>query len=526
MPGVPDPATGYATLREGPPEAVIVRSELAERVGSPTGAGSMIAAFVQLTDVQWADAQSPGRLEMLHRFGRTEETRLLTPAHRPQEMLAAHAADALVRRINRLVDEAPNGAAPTVVVTTGDLLDSAQHNELQTMLRVLSGGSARLESGSEAYEGVQDGRHSWAWDPEHAATTWSREHGFPAVPGLLDAARRELAAAGLSIPWLTCHGNHDGLIQGRAPAEIDLPEVLTGTRKVVDAPPGPLGDFVSDPRHLFSGTSIEVTPDPDRRKLRRSEFVEAHLADDAVPAGHGFTERNRRDGTAYYSYDLGPQLRIVMLDTTNPAGGFEGSIDRAQLAWLEAVLADGHARHLDPDGTWVETGNTDRLVVLASHHPRTSMVNGTTSTGDAETESRVLGEEVAELLARFPNVIAWISGHTHRHLVEPFSIGQSSFWEITTASVMEWPSQVRLLQVVDNGDGTLSILSLLADHDAAIRPESGALEVDDLASWHRELAYNDPMSVGGRDARGRPEDRNVELLLPDPRVRHGAEAAQ
>ena len=42
----------------------------------------------------------------------------------------------------------------------------------------------------------------------------SREFGYPHHPGLLERALREFSAVGLSIPWLSCFGNHEALNQG------------------------------------------------------------------------------------------------------------------------------------------------------------------------------------------------------------------------------------------------------------------------------------------------------------------------
>ncbi len=75
---------------------------------------------------------------------------------------------------------------------------------------------------------------------------------------------------------------------------------------------------------------------------------------------------------------------------------------------------------------------------------------------------------------------------------------------------------------MDNRDGTLSIFGTLIDHAATLatpRPGTPAagFSTETLAAVGRELAYNDPQ-VGVEDgAEGRPEDRNVELLLADPR---------
>jgi hypothetical protein len=73
---------------------------------------------------------------------------------------------------------------------------------------------------------------------------------------------------------------------------------------------------------------------------------------------------------------------------------------------------------------------------------------------------------------------------------------------------------------VDNGDGSLSIWGTLLDHAAPPVPGNGD-GPEALASISRELAFNDPDADNGEDghpdARGGEQDRNVELVVRDPR---------
>ena len=512
----------YYALEAGPGEVHQTRSELAPDApaaeASRSGERRSIAYLAHLTDIQLTDVQSPARLEAMHQLGRRPDTALLLPMMRPQELLAAHATDALVRALNKVAKSPDTGAPLQLAITTGDNVDNMQWNEVQSFLSLLDGGEVCMDSGGPDFEGVQDGRFPWAWAPEDPENLWGRAHGFPHVPGLLKAGLEPFMAAGLDVPWLTCYGNHDGLVQGRAPLTPQLGAVMTGHRKVHALPPGPVADFTEHPMQTLSGPSHQVTPDEGRRPVTREEFIEAHFQPAARPSGHGLAERNLLDGTAYYAYDGLPGIRVIVLDTTNPAGIFEGSIDRRQLAWLEKSLAEVHVRFTDADGREAAGGGDERLVIVTSHHPRTSMTNDrAVPAGTADAGGRALGEEVAAVLHRFPNVIAWVSGHIHRNSVRPLVSRSGGFWEISTSSVMDWPCQVRLLEIVDNNNGTLSILSTALDHEAPVRPD-GTAGTQDLAAWHRELAANDPMGVGGFNAHGEPADRNVELLLPDPRV--------
>ncbi|MEJ7876880.1 MAG: hypothetical protein WKF62_09475, partial [Solirubrobacterales bacterium] len=75
--------------------------------------------------------------------------------------------------------------------------------------------------------------------------------------------------------------------------------------------------------------------------------------------------------------------------------------------------------------------------------------------------------------------------------------------------------------LMDNCDGTLSIFGTTLDSAApATAPASGTeadgLRGTDIASISRTLAYNDPQAGFGT-GEGKRKDRNVELLLDDPR---------
>src|SRR5437868_11230728 len=86
---------------------------------------------------------------------------------------------------------------------------------------------------------------------------------------------------------------------------------------------------------------------------------------------------------------------------------------------------------------------------------------------------RVLGPQLEALLHRFPNVILWLNGHTHRNRATPHPdpTGRTSgFWEVTTCSLLDWPAQARLVEIVSNHDGTLSVLCTMVDHGGPADP--------------------------------------------------------
>jgi metallophosphoesterase (TIGR03767 family) len=280
------------------------------------------------------------------------------------------------------------------------------------------------------------------------------------------------------------------------PLKMISPPAGISQADVLDALRGNYADFVA--AFALTPHVRQVTPDPDRRLLDRAQVVEEHFTTTGLPVGHGFTESNRTEGTAYYTFDRG-LLRFIVLDTVNPNGEANGSLDETQFAWLQGQLQAA----------------AGRLVVVASHHTSGTMDNPLVGTG-GDVEPRVLGDEVVAELLRHDHVIAWVNGHTHSNNVWAHQrAGGGGFWEINTASHIDWPQQARLIEVADNRDGTLSIFATMVDHGA---PTSYGGRLDGpipLAALARELAGNDWQE---RDAnrRGTRQDRNVELLVKAP----------
>ena len=506
-------------------EAHVRRLELAPRAGSPVERLSILR-FLHLTDAQITDVQSPARVEFLDRHADRRALEHLLPAHRPHESLQVHALEAMIRTVRDLPPSPVTGAPVALAVSTGDVVDNQQWNELEWFLTLMEGGSVSADSGGPEFEGVQS--VAWGdpayWHPDGSADVYAERWGFPSYPGLLDEARRAFDAAGLDLPWLACFGNHEGLIQGTSLPTAAVRAIGMGQRKAVAAPPGldleaNVDRFVSEPEAFFSGPTRIVTPDDSRKVFSRRDFMQAHLRAPGTPDGHGFTAENLRDGTAYYVHDATPEVRFIVLDTANPGGFYEGSIGARQAGWLEERLADVHRSYVDPDGHRVETSNADRLVVICSHHGLDTLTNDLAAddSDGADDLPRLLGPAIRAIVHRFPNVVLWLSGHTHEHHAIPrlHPNGGSGFWELSTGAIADWPVQARMVELVDNGDRTLSIFGTLVDHAAPPDPADSE-GFWRLASIHREVAANDPHRGWDSPASGEASDRNVELVLPAP----------
>jgi metallophosphoesterase (TIGR03767 family) len=516
----------YRALEVAAGEPHRVRLELAGRQPQPTRRTSLVH-LVHLTDTQIVDVRSPARIEFIERRSERVALARLLPAHRAHESLSLHALDATLRTMRALPPSAITGEPVELAVTTGDAVDNQQSNELAWFLSAMRGDDVTPSSRSDGFDGVQ----STAWDdasywhPDGGDDVYAMRWGFPSYPGLLRDAARAFRSTGVGLPWLACFGNHEALVQGIALPTEAVRSIATGELKAADVPDGfsldgSVETFVATPEAFLNGPSRAIPADPSRALFTRRDFVRAHLDAAGSPRGHGFTDENLRDGTAYYAYDGVPGVRMIVLDTSNPGGFAEGSIGARQAAWLEERLDEVHPRSIDQAGHSVTRNAEDRLVVLFSHHGLETMTNASTEENpfdpDGRDVPRLLAQDVRAILHRFGNVVLWVNGHTHEHRIHPRrdpSGRTPGFWEVSTGAVMDWPSQARLIELIDNGDGTLSIVCTLVDHAGAPDP-ADAEDPWRLASIHRELAANDPERGLTWHAAGGPDDRNVELVVP------------
>lgn len=485
--GTPAGAGGYMPVVMAAGESWLVRSDLGTkpRSGRATRRKPLLA-LAQVSDVHLVDSESPMRVENAESFS--------SSAYRPQEFLTLHVAESMVQGINAVKNGPATGKPISFTLQTGDNADNAQYNEVRWNIDVLDGGTITPDSGNhDETESVAETEPQlydvMFWHPEgtpvgkaddNARTTY----GFPTIPGLLAKARVPFEATGLDIPWYSVIGNHDKLVQGNGHPDASNLALATGDKKNV-------------------GSKVRtVTPDPDRRQLSTAEIVDEHFTTTGLPVGHGYTDQNRADGTAYYTFDKG-LIRFVVMDTVNANGGPEGSLSEAGFAWIKSVLA----------------ASKRRLVVFSSHHPSWSMTNSLT--GDVDPGPRVLGPELLKEMLKHDNVIAWINGHTHTnnikaHVRKKKGTVLNGFWEINTASHIDWPQQGRIVEFADNKDGTLSIFCTMLDHAAPTTWSPDQLdEPIQLAALSRELAAND-WQERGHDRRGARNARNVELVLRAP----------
>ncbi|WP_405780767.1 TIGR03767 family metallophosphoesterase [Streptomyces sp. NBC_00859] len=495
------PGSGYRRLGDGPGWDRVVRTQLAAAGSGRAARRTVLAAFVQLTDLHLTDVQHPVRGEFLRPAD--------TASWRPQEALTVPGAVSLIERVNALRAGPATGAPLSFAMTTGDNTDNNSHAELGWFLAVMSGGRITPNTGDpHRYEGVQDSGIAHFWHPDATLRDTDKQRGFPHIDGFLAAAVRSVDSPGLRMPWYSTVGNHDSLSSGSMAARGHfLSDFAAGGRKLYEIPAAEAraqlatdqknGDY--DGSHFAAlvrrhGKDLRpVTPDPARAPFTPREYLAAHLDPahaGAGPVGHGYTRANLDSDTLYYSFPVAPGVLGVSLDTTGRGGHFTGTVGTAQLNWLERTLKD----------------HPDEYVVVFSHHNSWTITN-THPDPARPGERNHSGAELVALLERHRNAVAWINGHSHRNKIQP----HGTFWEVTTASHIDFPQLARVFELADNKDGTLSLLTTLVESAAPHRTDFTDLSQTGLAALYRELSFNAP---GARtDLSGTAGDRNAELVL-------------
>ncbi|MFF4560767.1 TIGR03767 family metallophosphoesterase [Streptomyces sp. NPDC001435] len=503
----PRTSSGYRRLGDGAGWKRVVRSELAAPKSGRAGRRTPLAAFVQFTDLHLMDVQHPLRLEFL---------RSTDPhAWRPQEALTVQGAISLVERVNALRGAPVTGSPLHFVMTTGDNTDNNAHSELEWFMKVMSGGRITPDSGdARHYEGVQNSGLKLYWQPDSTLRDGDKALGFPHLKGFLAAAVREVRSPGLNLPWYSTVGNHDALPLGCYGSHGDpyLAEAAIGGKKLMNvsaADAKKLQDAIKnakDPKGVgyrdflkaHARSMRSVTPDEKRAPYTSADYLKAHLdpAHQGIgPVGHGYSSANLAAGTQYYTFRIADDVIGISLDTTDAGGHYEGSIGTAQLKWLDRTLRD----------------NKDSYAVVFSHHTSKTMTN-TRPDPAHPGERRHNGAEVVSLLSSHANVLAWVNGHIHKNVVTPHAAsGGRSFWEISTASHVDHPQLARVIELVDNKDGTLSIFTTLIESAAPHRTNFADLSQTGLAALYRELSFNAPGA--GKTLAGDANDRNTELVL-------------
>jgi hypothetical protein len=368
-------------------------------------------------------------------------------------------------------------------------------------------------------------------------------------PGLFEQAQEPFRAVGLDLPWYSAFGNHDALDQGNSPDAYVGPfgpgpapgpdaqerpnpayqEIVTGCTKPIAPPPTSAASFVE----FLTGDTTPVPPDPRRCYLAKDEadpaapgpcadagWIEQHFRTTGTPAGHGFAASAElsaeqqasgygRPPTAdvnddgYYSFSPVPGLRLVALDTvTDECGSIfcsEGSVDDPQFQWLKGQLEQAQSL-----GQYVITyaHHTLRTTRFPTTDPSEYPFHyGLRPDDDQEEPANLSPETLKDLFCHYPNLLTHVDGHEHEnsvrhHECDPLASPtlpprQPDFYEVSTAAHVDWPQQARLIELIDNRDGSMSLALTILDHAGPPKPESAGRSRgrsgDRVPSSHRSL---------------------------------------
>jgi hypothetical protein len=414
------------------------------------------------------------------------------------------------------------------------------------------GGAAGAAAEGAAYTGVQDvddypvdpGANLAYWDPDDVRGEYAAA-GWPSYPGLMDHAQQiTLTPAGLAVPFYLTNGNHDVLVQGNEDANAAFEDIATGCFKALGTTIDPAAGEPDPNTLLFPlAAGMLVPPDPQRQFVDKPQIKQIYGASADGDDDHGFSlvdaaQNEASNGSAsYYAWNPPetPGFRFISIDTNSEGGVVEqsssGNIDDPQFEWLRTELDAALA--------------ANKYVVVFGHHPVRSLttqvpdeaaapctthdehghdVNPGCDLDPRNSNPIHLGQSGSEsfvsLIDGYQNVLAYVPGHTHENKVTPFKRTNGTvWWELNTSAVIDNPQQSRLIDIMDNRDGTISIFSAVLDHASdATAPApgpAGGFDSNQLASIGRTVAHND-FQLGSPEGEGEPQDQNVELLIDNP----------
>ncbi|MGC2779819.1 MAG: TIGR03768 family metallophosphoesterase [Bradyrhizobium sp.] len=468
--------------------------------GASVANAAGLLRFFTITDLHITDKESPSSAIYL---GVKDG---VTSGYSPVMLETTHVLDAAIQTINALHKQNPIDFG----ISLGDTCNNTQYNELRWYIDVIDGKLITPSSGA----------HAGADTIDH---------------------QKPYQAAGLdkTISWYQALGNHDHFWMGTNPVNDYLRQVYVGEDILR------LGDIFAEPdginkRHYYMGSLDGSTPhgdirgagpvanftsppkvvaDPNRRSLRKKEWMREFFATSSNPVGHGFTQANVDNDFACYSFQPKSDLpiKVIVLDNTqtdddvSPApsatsspGYGHGSLDKARYDWLVKELDDGQA--------------AGQLMIIAAHIP--IGVEPASSYVGWSSVSYVSEPTLIAKLHTYPNLIMLIAGHRHLNVITAFKSPDAGrpelgFWQVETASLRDFPQQFRTFEIVRNSDATISIFA--TDVDPAVKAGSPAATSRSYAVATEQIFAKNTLTSEARPLRptGAYNAELVVQLSPD-----------
>ncbi|MCC5968685.1 MAG: TIGR03768 family metallophosphoesterase [Pararhodobacter sp.] len=461
--------------------------------------------FFSFADVHITDKEAPNQLILFQQIDPVSHRN--TSIYSPVMPYTTQVLDVAVQTVNDLHRRDPFDFG----ITLGDACNDPMYNATRWFIDVLDGKVITPSSG--AHVGAD-----------------SIDYQMPFQAAGLDS----------DIPWYMVLGNHDHFFIGSFPLDAEpslgLRESYTADSVWAAGSPIRMEDFSSFPpvfdyRNLradplfypgvlngtttngdivlagstddlaFGGQAPRVVPDPDRRPLVPSEWMDEFFNTTSHPVGHGFNLIDRDTGNpedaAFACYSFVPKaeipLKIIVLDVTQSSddGSFDihghGYLDSRRLEWLQAELDSGQANN--------------QLMIIAAHIPIGVSPIGSHLewwAGDENTkpgyENAVDLEELVAILQGAPNLLMWLAGHRHFNVVKAFPSADTSrpeqgFWQVETSSLRDFPQQFRSYEVYLNSDYTVSIEAV--NVDVAVAGGTPAAQSRKFAIAAQQIIQND-----------------------------------
>ena len=430
--------------------------------------------FFAITDIHISDKETPAQAILYGVKGG------VSSAYSGVMLYTPHVLDAAIQTVNELHKETPIDFG----ISLGDTCNNTQYNELRWYIDVIDGKVIQPSSGSHA--------------------------GADSID-----FQKPFKAAGLdkTIPWYQTLGNHDHFFIGFLPQNEYSRQALIG-KNIIN-----MGNVFADPRGMDSrgfymgaidggtpyGDVIGVGPeknfatppqvraaDPDRRSLYRREWMNEFFKTSSRPMGHGFSRSNIDNDFACYSFEPKSDIpiKVIVLDNTqrnddinNPEslGYGHASLDQERYDWLVRELDLGQAE--------------GKLMIIAAHipfgvEPWPSMMGWNPAAFVTETQF------IAKL-QEYPNLILFAAGHRHGNTVTAFpspdpARPELGFWQVETASLRDFPQQLRLFEIFRNSDGTVSICATNVDpvvQEGSLAAKSRAYAIGAQQIFNNAMPY-------------------------------------